>query len=407
MRDLNFPITPREKVLPQLLSRICFQHEEEMVSLAEAGGRVLARDVLSVKDVPNTKVSALDGIALRFQEYQDSGGNTAGWQEGKQFIFSNTGVAVPDAYDTVVRIENVEYSAETGLQIKDPEMQKGQLIRPAGFQINAGSLVLPARRRLTPFDLSRLASAGVLNVPVFRKPVVAYIPTGDELVPMETPVHPGKTTESVGIMLAAYIEEWGGRPLLASICPDNPEAIENKLREALKQADIVIISGGSSKGSRDCTLSILQKMGEVLTFKVDHGPAFHTMTAVSEGKPILAFVGPPGGAALDAEFYLHPLMEAYLYQKTLPCGKAAEGRLQADFKVRNIINFYARVIVCRPTEEYLIFPADPRRPWLSNAVMKIPGGRENENRYKKDCVVPFTLYSPELKEYPAEGDASK
>jgi molybdopterin molybdotransferase/putative molybdopterin biosynthesis protein len=209
MREDNYPITPSKLVVKQVLAEMVFPDREELVPLGKAAGRVTSQNIYSLNTLPNSPTSDRDGIAICFDKYQFCKGDTSSWKIGKDFQFCNTGVAIPHGYDTVITIENVEIDSQGQLQITIPPLRAGQLIGKAGHIFNKGDLLLPRYRMLEPGDLGLLASGGINDVPVIKKPVVAFIPTGNELSPNGITPPLGKNVESNSVMLKAYIELLG------------------------------------------------------------------------------------------------------------------------------------------------------------------------------------------------------
>ena len=256
-----------------------------------------------------------------------------------------------------------------------------------------GDLLIPQYRLLEPYDVGLLASGGVNEVPVLKKPVVAFIPTGNELSPAGNTPPRGKNVESNSVMLDAYIRKWGGEPLVYPIIRDVPADIAAALDDALIKADIVILNAGSSKGSDDYTVRALQSVGQVLTYMVDHGPGHHTSVTIARGKPILGLVGPSGGAKMTAEFYLQPLVNHFLMQKN-PEPQKLKAELLHDITVGQSVNFYAPAMVKKQQGKYVVSICDGKEHWKINGLLKIPCGEENALKFKTGQMVEVALKYP-------------
>jgi molybdopterin molybdotransferase/putative molybdopterin biosynthesis protein len=393
MRDKNYPMTPREQVISQLLDKIKFDLMEEIVPLRQSLGRVAAMNLYSANTLPNAPTSKMDGIAIRFNDYQRSNGDTSLWEIGREYQFCNTGVALPDGYDTVILIEEVEIDAQGQLQIKVPPPMEGQQIGEVGHVLREGDLLVPQYRLLKPYDLGLLASGGINDVPVLKKPVVAFIPTGNELSPAGVKPPRGKNVESNSIMIDAFIRNWGGEPMVYPVIKDVLADVVAALDDALAKADIVILNAGSSKGSDDCTVTALQSVGQILTYRVDHGPGHHTSVTIARGKPVLGLVGPPGGAEITAEFYLQPLINLFLRQKNAEPQKL-KAELLEDIEVRMGNDFYAPVVVKKHGEKYIVSICAYNELWKRNGSLKIPRGEENVPRFKAGQTVEVELKYP-------------
>lgn len=374
----------REQMAALVLEKSHFLSAQELIPLRSACGRVLAQEAYARNTLPNRPVSHMDGIAYRYADYQACGGDCHAWQEGREYQFSNTGVAIPEQYDTVTIIENVEFSAQGQLHITCAPEQQGSHVAPAGSRMQPGQLLLAANTTLTPAHLGLLATGGVMEVPVYCRPRVGIIPTGDELVPADVPLQPGKNVECNSIVLAALIESWGGQPVVWPIIPDEPDYLISVTRQALESCDIVIFNAGSSKGRKDFAAEVLNTIGEVYVYEVSHGPGKHTsFTVADNGKPVLGLVGPTGGAELTAEWYLRPLIDKYLHRPSVaPLRLTVE--LMEQTKAHVPFDFFMALTVYRRADgSYCAWPSGGpgRGPRLTkdgqqpNAVLRIPGGK--------------------------------
>jgi putative molybdopterin biosynthesis protein len=179
----------------------------------------------------------------------------------------------------------------------------------------ATELVLPANHRLRPVDLGALAGSGHVVVSVYRRPRVAIIPTGSELVTLETAAQgmaPGQIIEYHSIVLAAQVENWGGQPTRWPIVPDEFEAIKAAVQTAAKEHDLVLVNAGSSAGSEDYTAHIVQDLGRLLVHGVAVRPGHPVILGLvgpeDEPTPIIGVPGYPVSAAMTAEIFIEPLL---------------------------------------------------------------------------------------------------
>jgi molybdopterin molybdotransferase/putative molybdopterin biosynthesis protein len=304
----------REEAVELILSKANFgTPPTEYVPLSQALNRYAAGDLTARYNLPNSLTSRMDGISIRFDEYIAAGGDTSTWQEGREYVFTNTGVAIPEGYDTSVVIENVEIE-DGRLIITSPPKQKGERTNNPGDSVKAGELMIYAYEYLAAGHLATLATGGYSEVPVLAKPNVAIIPSGNELVPVSMVLPTGKNVETNSVLLSAKVQTWDGIPHPTRIVPDDQEQLLATLLEAAAQNDIVIFNAGSSKGTDDFQVSTLEAAGELLFKRVAYGPGHHTAFAVVDGTPVLGLVGPPTGVDFNADFYLRPLIAAYYRQ---------------------------------------------------------------------------------------------
>ncbi len=258
----------------------------EDAPLAEAGGRVLARPVAAARDLPGTDISMMDGYALRAGDatgalrvvYEVAAGDAPparALQPGEAArIF--TGAPVPAGTDCVVM---QEHAARSGTELRvglSHAPKAGQHIRRRGEEVRAGATVLPAGTRLGAAELSLAAACEAARVQVYRRPRVAVLTTGDELVALGQEPAPGKLVETNSHALAQLAREAGAEPLLLGIAPDRVEEIAAKLGAA--EADVLVTTGGASVGDHDHAQAALERLGGELIF--------HTV-AIRPGKPIL------------------------------------------------------------------------------------------------------------------------
>ena len=287
----------------------------ETVSLDQAQGRITASPIWAARSSPHYDASAMDGIAVRAE---DTNGATetapVNLAVGSQVVWVDTGDPMPPGYDAVVMIEHVHRIDEQTVQVMAP-VAPWQHVRTLGEDLVATELVLPENHRLTPVDLGACAAAGVIEIPVRRRPKVAIIPTGNELVPPEvSPLKPGDIVEFNSLMLAGLIQDWGGGGQRFPPVPDDFPAIRDAALGALDSHDLVIINAGSSAGSEDYTASVVEDLGQLLVHGVAVRPGHPVVLGVVQGKPVIGLPGYPVSAVLTAELFVKPLLERWLGQ---------------------------------------------------------------------------------------------
>jgi len=330
---------PREDAVALIRDNLNFTPQEETIPLGRACGRVAARDIAAKLNLPGDRCSRWDGICFAYDRYLACGKDVGGWLPDRDYIFCNTGIALfRDEFDTMVKIEDTQFEDGTLLAIRQPEVQKGQNVAPAGERIAAGDVIVARDTKLSPSHLNLLAGGGVSCVPVYRKPKVALIPTGNELVSLHDTPRPGQTIESNTFSMAAKVEKWGGEAILYPILPDDPAALQRQLLEAVEAADLVVISGGSGRGQHDVLQQSLAAIGTLHFSDVEHGPGKRTCFCVIEGKPVVGLVGPPGGEEMTFDFYVLPALLSCLGQRVRPTVMAAV--LDEDIPPHVRVNFY-------------------------------------------------------------------
>jgi molybdopterin molybdotransferase len=294
----------------------------ESVPLLEALGRVLAEDATAKVSHPPCAVSAMDGYALRHADAgpipftlpvvgeSAAGHPFAGRLEKGQALRIFTGAPVPEGADTVIMQEDVDAAAGQATFKISPKL--GQHIREVGMDFTEGQCLLEAGRIITARDIGLLAAMNIGKVNVRRRPRVAVLSTGDELiVPGETP-KPGQIPSSNGPALLAMILAMGGEPIDLGICPDSGEALL-ALIEAAKGADLLVTSGGVSVGDYDLVSGTLGQAGLNLDFhKIAMRPGKPLMFGKLGETRVVGLPGNPVSALVCAALFLRPLVAALL-----------------------------------------------------------------------------------------------
>ena len=274
----------------------------------------------------------MDGAAVR-------AGDTTGASEktpvrlkmGEQAQWVDTGMSMPEGFDAVVMIENIQELDGDLIEIMQP-VAPWQHVRLMGEDIVASELLLPEGHQLRATDLGAMAQAGVTEVAVRRRPKVAVIPTGTELVmpgqalqpghgpspsrglePGRGPspshsLEPGRIIESNSLVLAGLAEDWGGQATRLPPTPDDYDRLKQTIRDAVADHDIVVVNAGASAGRRDFTASLVGELGQVIVHGVAIRPGHPVVLGVVDGKPVVGVPGYPVSAALTLELFVRPLI---------------------------------------------------------------------------------------------------
>ena len=304
----------------------------ENVSLAQARGRVLAQDVIAPVDVPGFDRSSVDGFAVRAE---DTVGATAqqprvlaltpdmltpgvlpqhAVRPGTASLIA-TGGMLPRGADAVVMVEHTDIgeSADGTLQLEvHGPVVAGRFVAASGSDIALGETVLRRGRVLSSREIGMLAAVGMAEVPVWRRPVVAIFSTGDEIVAPGEPIRPGQVYDSNAAVLGAAVQELGCTALPLGIVPDDTDQLEATLRQALAQADAVLLSGGTSKGAGDLAAGVVGKLDDpgIVVHGVALKPGKPLCLAVSAGKPVAILPGFPTSAIFTFHEFVAPVLRA-------------------------------------------------------------------------------------------------
>jgi len=289
----------------------------EDVPLAEALGRVTALPVWARLSSPHYHAAAMDGYAVRVEKTRGASETTPlHLSVGSQAIAVDTGDAMPAGCDAVIKIEDTHLISDSG----SPQIEiiaavaPWQHVRPMGEDIVSSELVLPANHCLRPQDLGALAGSGHATVSVRRRPRVAILPTGSELVPPGGEPHPGQIVEYNSIMLAARVEEWGAQATRLAPVPDDFAIIKASVAEALQTHDMVVVNAGSSAGSEDYTADVFASLGQVLVHGIAIRPGHPVVLGVAMGKPLIGVPGYPVSALMTFDLLARPLVAHWLGQ---------------------------------------------------------------------------------------------
>jgi len=263
----------------------------ETVPLRLAVGRVTAEPLYAEYSVPQADIATFDGYAVKSAD-------TLGAQDQRPLPLGNcarinTGEILPPSFDAVVMVEDTW--DEDGMPWIRKSAAPWQHVRHAGEDIRAGELVLPKGHQVRPFDTGALATYGITRVKV-RSVRVGIIPTGSDLVPLGVVPAPGQTVETNTLMAEAYLTRMGATCRRYGIVPDDPDLIQRALEEAVAENDLVILSAGSSAGSRDYSSDVVGALGEIIFHGIAVRPGKPVLLARVEGKPVLGMPGYPVAA---------------------------------------------------------------------------------------------------------------
>ena len=294
---------------------------QETVSLEDALGRVLSLDLTAPEDLPDFFKSTMDGYAVHAKNtfgateslpaLLEIAGEVSMGEAGKMGLKPGqaakipTGGMLPKGADGVVMVEYCTLLDAGTLEVSRAISPLENIIQP-GDDFKLGSLLLPKGKHLRPQDLGVLAGLGFCEIPVFRKPLVAILSTGDEIVPVSGKPDPGQIRDINRYTLGGLCRNMGAVPLYMGICPDHFETLREMAEKALVKADALWISGGSSVGTRDFTLNVFETLPDflLLVHGISLSPGKPTIMGRSGAKPVIGFPGHPASTAVVAEIFM-------------------------------------------------------------------------------------------------------
>lgn len=276
------------------------------VSVADALGRVLAEPVWARRSSPAYDAAAMDGIAVRSPETIGASETSPLWLGPGSYVPVDTGDPLPDGYDAVIMREHVHFEGDR-VELRAAATPY-QHVRSLGEDVTETELLLPEGRRLGAVDLAAAAAAGCTELCVRRTPLVAILPTGDEIVPLGQAQSAGQIEDTNSLMLAAQAREVGAEPLVCAISPDDPSLLAASLRQAAEGADLVLVVAGSSAGRDDHTASVIAAEGMLSAHGIAVKPGHPVVLGVVLGTPVIGVPGYPVSAALTFDLIARPLL---------------------------------------------------------------------------------------------------
>lgn len=293
----------------------------ESTGLGTAVGRILATDIVAPHDVPSFANSAMDGFAVvasdvitpgaQLEIVEDIAAGSVGSKhvEPGQAARIMTGAPMPRGADTVVRVEN---TSETNGKVEiHTALSLGNSVRPVGGDVTSGTVVFAAGTRLTPTHIGTLATIGVVEIVVGKRPKVAVMSTGDELVPAETvTLDPGKIRDSNRPMIVALAEASGAEVIDCGRIPDNAVEFRAAIGQAVAEADVIVTSGGVSMGDFDVVKAVLRDEAGVDFFPVAMKPGKPQGFGVLGGTLFFGLPGNPVSVFVSFEQFVRPALLA-------------------------------------------------------------------------------------------------
>lgn len=323
-------LLPPTDALALLLDRLPNpQPLSEEIETNRALGRVTAQVVTAPEALPGFSRSTVDGYAVHAPDTYGASdalpaylslagevpmGSMAGFTlRSGQAALIHTGGMLPGGADSVVMLENTQMARPGEIEVLRA-VATGENVLHAGEDVQAGDVVLPAGRRLRPPEIGGLMALGLTHVPVVVPPKVGILSSGDEVIDPSQVPQPGQVRDVNSYTLAALVAKHGGEAQCYGIIPDRREAMDQALRRAWEECDVVVVTAGSSASTRDLTSEVIDAMGRpgVLAHGVNVKPGKPTILAVCDGKPVIGLPGNPVSALVIAGLFVVPVVERWL-----------------------------------------------------------------------------------------------
>ena len=361
--------------------------EPERVPILEALARVLAEDICAQVDIPPLDNSAMDGYALRAEDTIGAShdhpvrlrviGNLAAGYTFQQAVEPGTavrimtGAPVPQRADTVIRFERTHRDGDV-VEILQ-EVRRGRNIRLAGEDVHRGESVLHRGTLLRPQEIGMLAALGQADVLAIRRPVVAILATGEEVMPIDQPPLPGKIYNANSYSTAAQVLRYGGVPRLLGIARDRPEELSGKIHAGLEQgADLLLTSGGVSVGDFDVVKEVLAAEGEIHFWWVNMKPGKPLAFGRIGGVPLLGLPGNPVAAMISVELFARPAILKMLGRKEW-AKPAIEAVIEDPIARKDNRRHFLRVRVRKEGERYYASLTGPQGSGILSSMVQANG----------------------------------
>src|SRR4030043_1505279 len=312
--------------------KLLFQHspfkraKENNLPIEESYGMIISRDIVSPEDLPAFSRSTVDGFAVNSADTFGATDSLSSYLVIKDEILMGekpdfelkkgeaariaTGGMLPEGADSVVMLEHTQQVDEKMIEVVKP-IAPGENVIQAGEDAKKGEIVLKTGHRLRPQDIGALAGLGITDVRVYEKPRVSIISTGADTGPANKPIKPGQVRDINSYTLSGLILNAGGIPVKKGIFSDAYEIIRDVVEESLKNSDMVLITGGSSVGTKDMTAQVINDMGKpgVLFHGVSIKPGKPLIGGIVDGIPVFGLPGHPAAGIICFDIFVKPVLE--------------------------------------------------------------------------------------------------
>ncbi len=375
----------------------------ELVPIWDALNRVLADDLIAGENLPRFDRSAVDGYAVKARDtfgasqfkpktLKLTSGSEVKKGEAKQVW---TGNRLPIGADAVLMLEDVRRVGDSLIEVWTA-VTPSENVSKRGEDIAKGEVAAKARTRLKPHHLALISALGISEVPVFKKPKVAILATGNELVEAGEKLRQDQIYETNRIMLASLCHELGAEPIDLGIAKDDIDEIKQKLKHGLKKADVAVTTGGTSVGVSDLVPTAINELGKpgVIVHGIAMRPAMPTALAVVDSKPIIVLSGNPVAAFFGFEVFARPLILRILgiENESRPIVVARLTRRTSTVLGRKT---FVRVRVFKQNGEFYAEPISARGSGIISTLTRANGYiivPENRDGLEDDETVPVHLF---------------
>ncbi len=370
----------------------------DTVPISSAGGRVCFRDYFTPDDIPAFTRSTMDGYAVRAKDTRGASAQspvllnligsinineapTIKCHSGET-CYVPTGGMLPEGADAVVMVEKTEVSGQF-LEVQET-IASGENSILKGEDYKKGELIIARGTLIRPQEAGLLAFTGVGEVEVYNKVKIAIFGSGDEVVPLDVHPQPPKIRDLNSYTLSSLFEINGFLPMIRGILPDREEEVENRLKEDLLNFDAIVVSGGTSKGTRDVMSTVLTRMGNpgIIAHGLTIKPGKPTLLGVTNHIPIIVLPGHPASCFITATFIALPILRFLGGRQDEPLKLTARGFLKKRIISRLGLEEYIRVNLFLEKGRVVVEPIPGESGLIStlvkaNGLVKVPENMEN------------------------------
>lgn len=309
----NQPLSEAKETWQEALRKSDFfcRRATETIQVNNALGRLTAKPVFARHSSPTYNAAAMDGIAVHFLDLSSASEAAPIYLNSDKYQPVNTGNAVPENFNAVVMIEDVQQLENGDVELISPATP-WQHVRTIGEDIVATELILPENHCIRPIDQGAMLAAGIIKIEVLIPPRITVIPTGSELITPGQDGKPGQIIEFNSCVLTGYLREWGAEAHAHEPVTDDPEKLREAIRAAAKTSDIVITNAGASAGTKDFSTEVLGSLGKVIVHGVAIKPGKPVILALIDDIPVIGLPGYPISAVLTMRIFARDLICGFL-----------------------------------------------------------------------------------------------
>ncbi|RZW20851.1 MAG: molybdopterin biosynthesis protein [Desulfobulbaceae bacterium] len=376
----NTPLGEARKLWRQALESCGFFSTKPVrIAVDQALGETTAVPVYARHSSPSYNASAMDGVAVRFQDLSMASEASPVTLPRNNYLPVNTGNAIPEPYNAVVMIEDVHQLDDDAIELISPATP-WQHVRTVGEDIVATEMIIPEGHVIRPIDQGALLAAGITEVKVCAKPVVTVLPTGSELIQPGSEVCPGQIIEFNSRILSGYLLQWGAKVIVHPPVSDDPDELAEAFTSASRNSDIIFTIAGASAGTRDFSGSVLGNTGKIIIHGVAIKPGKPVILALIGDTPVVGLPGYPISALLTMHLFGRELVYGFS-GKPLPEQEFCEAIMSRPMHSAMGVDQFVRVTLGQVGDKLIATPSGKGAGSVMSMVradglLTIPSGSE-------------------------------